>query len=116
MGLLVHCSAVCLQRTIRSLARPASPPLPNSPSTTSLLQLSRSMVVGDKGEEKVDPVRTSYSSGLGIGQDEVVRRIEKRIAEWTHLPVNHGEPIEVCAGVTQCACADTSLLPVVTTP
>jgi hypothetical protein len=56
------------------------------------------MVVGEKGAEKVDPVRTSYSAGLAIGQDATVRRVEQRIAEWTHLPVSHGEPIEVRPG------------------
>lgn len=29
------------------------------------------------------------------GQDPVVSAIEQRIAEWTHLPPDHGEPIQV---------------------
>lgn len=29
------------------------------------------------------------------GEDPVVAEIEQRIAEWTHLPPEHGEPIQV---------------------
>lgn len=29
------------------------------------------------------------------GQDAVIGAIEQRIAEWTHLPPDHGEPIQV---------------------
>jgi hypothetical protein len=56
------------------------------------------MVVGERGAEKVDPVRTSYSAGLAIAQDKTVRLVEQRIADWTHLPVRNGEPIEVGRG------------------
>lgn len=34
-------------------------------------------------------------SVCSAGEDGVVALIEQRIAEWTHLPHTHGEPIEV---------------------
>lgn len=30
-----------------------------------------------------------------VHETEVVRAIERRIAGWTHLPILHGEPMEV---------------------
>jgi prolyl 4-hydroxylase len=58
-------------------------------------RLERSRVVAKAGEPDTHEVRTSFSAGLGIGQDPVVARIEDRIAKWTRLPVENGEPIEV---------------------
>lgn len=29
------------------------------------------------------------------GEDSVIAGIEEKIAEWTHLPPSHGEPIQV---------------------
>ncbi|GAX74443.1 hypothetical protein CEUSTIGMA_g1892.t1 [Chlamydomonas eustigma] len=58
-------------------------------------RLTRSLVVGEKGQDVIDSIRTSFSASLGIGEDEVVLSIEERIATWTHLPRSHGEPIEV---------------------
>ena len=49
-------------------------------------RLERSKVVAAEGQPDVHEVRTSYSAGLGIGQDPVVARIEDKIAEWTRLP------------------------------
>mmetsp|Transcript_15986 Transcript_15986/g.34537 ORF Transcript_15986/g.34537 Transcript_15986/m.34537 type:complete len:272 (+) Transcript_15986:87-902(+) len=57
-------------------------------------RLERSQVVGEHGDVE-DPVRTSFSASLNLGEDEVVKSIEERIARWTHLPVLHGEAMEV---------------------
>ena len=42
-----------------------------------------------------DEIRTSSGMFIERGADEVVRRIEARIAHWTQLPVVHGEAIQV---------------------
>jgi hypothetical protein len=39
--------------------------------------------------------RTSSGHFLSRGQDEVVKRLEQRIADWTKLPVVNGEPFHV---------------------
>lgn len=59
-------------------------------------KIARSYVVDSKtGASKQDEVRTSYGAALSLGEDEIVARIEAKIAEWTHLPPAHGEPIQV---------------------
>eukprot|EP00873_Tetraselmis_striata_P007995 jgi/Tetstr1/428259/TSEL_018298.t1 len=39
--------------------------------------------------------RTSTSTSFLKGEDEVIARIEKRISAITHIPVGHGEPLQV---------------------
>ena len=39
--------------------------------------------------------RTSSGTFLRRGQDEIVKRLENRIARWTKLPVENGEPFHV---------------------
>ncbi|GFH09339.1 Fe2OG dioxygenase domain-containing protein, partial [Haematococcus lacustris] len=57
-------------------------------------RVSRSMVVDAKtGSSKLDDIRTSYGAAFGRGEDVVIAEIEARIAEWTHLPPELGEPI-----------------------
>ncbi|KAJ9508078.1 hypothetical protein QJQ45_021435 [Haematococcus lacustris] len=59
-------------------------------------EVSRSMVVDAKtGSSKLDDIRTSYGAAFGRGEDVVIAEIEARIAEWTHLPPELGEPIQV---------------------
>lgn len=58
-------------------------------------KMERSQVVDEQGKEVIDPVRTSYSASLGFHETPVVQQIEDRIAAWTHLPLSHGEPLEV---------------------
>lgn len=54
------------------------------------------MVVDAKtGSSKLDDIRTSYGAAFGRGEDVVIAEIEARIAEWTHLPPELGEPIQV---------------------
>lgn len=58
--------------------------------------VSRSHVVDVKtGHSKMDPIRTSWGGSIERGQTPVISAIEQRIAEWTHLPPDHGEPIQV---------------------
>ncbi|KAL4422743.1 hypothetical protein ABPG75_008940 [Micractinium tetrahymenae] len=58
--------------------------------------LERSRVVDSKnGTGKLDPVRTSSGTFLAKGADEVVARIERRVATATHLPVSHAENLQV---------------------
>ncbi|GAU22661.1 hypothetical protein TSUD_234830 [Trifolium subterraneum] len=43
----------------------------------------------------VDRVRTSSGTFLARGRDKIVRNIEKRIADFTFIPVEHGEGLQV---------------------
>uniref|UniRef100_A0A7S0WQJ9 Fe2OG dioxygenase domain-containing protein n=1 Tax=Chlamydomonas leiostraca TaxID=1034604 RepID=A0A7S0WQJ9_9CHLO len=61
----------------------------------ALKRLERSMVVGDDGKDAVDDVRTSFSASINLFETETIYNIETRIANWTHLPIAHGEPMEV---------------------
>lgn len=60
----------------------------------AIKRLERSMVVSETGDV-FDPIRTSYSASITYGETTTVKEVEERIARWTHLPVAHGEPIEV---------------------
>ncbi|PSC72973.1 putative prolyl 4-hydroxylase 6 [Micractinium conductrix] len=57
--------------------------------------LERSKVVSRDGSGKLDAVRTSSGTFLAKGQDELVQRVEARIAEATALPVSHAENLQV---------------------
>ena len=56
--------------------------------------LTRSTVVGD---QKYSNVRTSTTSYLDRGEDDVISCIEKRIATVAHQPVANLEPLQVTA-------------------
>lgn len=59
-------------------------------------EVKPSRVVDTKtGQHMLDSIRTSYGGAIMRGQDAVVASIEARIAEWTRLPADHGEPIQV---------------------
>ncbi|KAL6752666.1 hypothetical protein V8C86DRAFT_2749136 [Haematococcus lacustris] len=59
-------------------------------------RLERSGVVGDDEDSSgIDDIRTSYSAAIKRQEDGVVAGIEQRIAHWTHLPEENGEPLEV---------------------
>eukprot|EP00246_Nothoceros_aenigmaticus_P000755 TRINITY_DN10982_c0_g2_i1.p1 TRINITY_DN10982_c0_g2~~TRINITY_DN10982_c0_g2_i1.p1 ORF type:complete len:297 (+),score=31.27 TRINITY_DN10982_c0_g2_i1:547-1437(+) len=47
------------------------------------------------GRSKDSRVRTSSGTFLGRGQDEIITRIEKRLSEYTFIPVEHGEGLQV---------------------
>lgn len=56
----------------------------------------KSTVVDSKtGESKDSRVRTSSGTFLRRGRDKIVRDIEKRIADYTFIPVEHGEGLQV---------------------
>ena len=58
--------------------------------------IARSGVVDtDTGKSKLDDIRTSHGMFLRRRQDDVVAAVEERIAEWTLLPVEYGEGLQV---------------------
>ncbi|GLT91953.1 hypothetical protein SLE2022_098140 [Rubroshorea leprosula] len=58
--------------------------------------MARSTVIdNDTGGSKESRVRTSSGMFLKRGQDKIVRDIEKRIAEFTFIPIEHGEELQV---------------------
>lgn len=58
--------------------------------------MAKSTVVDSKtGKSKDSRVRTSSGMFLKRGQDKVIRDIEKRIADFTFIPVEHGEGLQV---------------------
>ncbi|CAI5467749.1 unnamed protein product [Closterium sp. Yama58-4] len=57
--------------------------------------LTRSEVVADNGTEEIDTIRTSYGTFLETAQDDVIKRIEDRIASWTFLPPENQESMQV---------------------
>ncbi|CAA3020817.1 probable prolyl 4-hydroxylase 3 isoform X1 [Olea europaea var. sylvestris] len=58
--------------------------------------MEKSTVVDSKtGKSKDSRVRTSSGMFLRRGRDKVIRAIEKRIADYTFIPVEHGEGLQV---------------------
>ncbi|XP_028778662.1 probable prolyl 4-hydroxylase 7 [Neltuma alba] len=59
-------------------------------------KLEKSMVAdNESGKSVASTVRTSSGMFLEYAQDDVVSRIEERIAAWTFLPKENGEPIQI---------------------
>ncbi|KAM0946891.1 putative procollagen-proline 4-dioxygenase [Dioscorea sansibarensis] len=59
-------------------------------------RMEKSTVVDSStGKSKDSRVRTSSGMFLRRGRDEVIRVIEKRIADFTFIPVEHGEGLQV---------------------
>jgi prolyl 4-hydroxylase len=67
----------------------------------ALIELSRgkllrsSVVNAETGEYDIHPHRTSSGTHFARGENELVSRIEHRIAELVQCPVERGEPIQV---------------------
>lgn len=58
--------------------------------------MQKSTVVdSDTGKSKDSRVRTSSGTFLPRGRDKIVRDVEKRIADFTFIPVEHGEGLQV---------------------
>ncbi|BAT75340.1 hypothetical protein VIGAN_01318600 [Vigna angularis var. angularis] len=58
--------------------------------------MQKSSVVDSKTGKSMDSrVRTSSGAFLTRGRDHIVRDIEKRIADFTFIPVEHGEGLQV---------------------
>lgn len=59
-------------------------------------KLERSSVVNaDTGAYDIHPHRTSRGTYFNRGENELVRRIEARIAELVQFPLENGEPIQI---------------------
>ena len=59
-------------------------------------RMSRSLTVNTQtGEESLHPDRTSQGMFFERLENDVVARIEKRIAKLLHWPINHGEGLQV---------------------
>ncbi|CAL1361100.1 unnamed protein product [Linum trigynum] len=53
------------------------------------------VVDSDTGKSRDSRVRTSSGTFLARGRDQVIRDIEKRIADFTFIPVEHGEGLQI---------------------
>ncbi|KAG2694111.1 hypothetical protein I3843_08G121300 [Carya illinoinensis] len=53
------------------------------------------VVDSETGKSKDSRVRTSSGTFLARGRDKVIRNIEKKIADFTFLPAEHGEGLQV---------------------
>ncbi|GKC56469.1 probable prolyl 4-hydroxylase 10, partial [Tanacetum coccineum] len=53
------------------------------------------VVDSDTGKSTDSRVRTSSGTFLARGRDKTIRTIEKRIADFTFLPVEHGEGLQI---------------------
>ncbi|CAI5527851.1 unnamed protein product [Closterium sp. Naga37s-1] len=58
-------------------------------------KMERSTVLADNGSSVVDDYRSSSGCFLDIAQDDVIRRIEDRLATWTFLPPENQESMQV---------------------
>ncbi|XP_038976008.1 probable prolyl 4-hydroxylase 6 isoform X2 [Phoenix dactylifera] len=59
-------------------------------------QLEKSTVVdNESGQGTMSDGRTSSGTFLDKQQDEIVARIERRLAAWTFLPEENGEPMQI---------------------
>ncbi|PSS30001.1 Prolyl 4-hydroxylase [Actinidia chinensis var. chinensis] len=59
-------------------------------------QMQKSTVVDSStGKSKDSRVRTSSGTFLARGRDKIIRKIEKRIADFTFIPVEHGEGLQI---------------------
>ncbi|CAH9122570.1 unnamed protein product [Cuscuta epithymum] len=54
-----------------------------------------SVVDSETGKSKDSRVRTSSGTFLPRGRDKTVREIEKRIADFTFIPMEHGEGLQI---------------------
>ncbi|XVF15977.1 hypothetical protein REPUB_Repub09cG0202300 [Reevesia pubescens] len=58
--------------------------------------MAKSTVVdSETGKSKDSRVRTSSTTFLARGRDKIIRNIEKRIADFTFIPVEHGEGLQM---------------------
>ena len=58
-------------------------------------KMQRSEVVESDGQLAVSGVRTSRGTHFTLGENELVARVEARIAALTGIPVEHGEPLQI---------------------
>ena len=58
-------------------------------------RLSRSGVVKEGGGDQISEIRTSSGMFFERGEDDVIAAVESRLSEWSLIPVEHGEGIQV---------------------
>ncbi|KNA21793.1 hypothetical protein SOVF_040140 [Spinacia oleracea] len=59
-------------------------------------RMEKSQVVDEEtGKSKDSRVRTSSGTFLARGRDKIIRTIEQRIADFTFIPVDHGEGLQI---------------------
>lgn len=58
-------------------------------------RLARALTVDVDGRHQVDQRRTSQGMFFRMGETPLVDRIEQRIAELLHIPVSHGEGLQI---------------------
>ena len=60
------------------------------------LMAGRAQVVDpDTGGEKLDDIRTSFGTFLAPGETDVIRRIEERVAQWSQVPLQNQEQLQI---------------------
>lgn len=58
--------------------------------------MKKSTVVdSETGKSRDSRVRTSFGTFLARGRDKTIRNIEKRIADFTFIPADHGEGLQI---------------------
>jgi prolyl 4-hydroxylase len=57
--------------------------------------LARSGVVADDGGDDVSDIRTSDGTFLEREQDPTIAALERKLSEWTMIPVGNGEGLQV---------------------
>eukprot|EP00803_Ostreobium_quekettii_P011081 evm.model.scf_170.5 EVM.evm.TU.scf_170.5 scf_170:99888-110092(-) len=59
-------------------------------------QMKRSLVVSSSGDNgEVSDYRSSYGTFLNRMQDPILTRVERRLSEWTHLPMINQEDVQI---------------------
>lgn len=58
-------------------------------------RLNRAMTVAEDGKDQLDTRRTSSGAFFTVGETPVIRIIEERLATLLHVPVVHGEGLQV---------------------
>jgi hypothetical protein len=64
--------------------------------------MKRSTVVGGRTDSVVDEIRTSYGTFLNRLSSPAVEILEKKLANWTQLPVVHQEDVQVRSCTAAC--------------
>ena len=61
----------------------------------ALPRLERSGVVEEGGGDGISEIRTSDGMFFNRGEDKVLENIERKLSEWTLIPVGHGEGVQL---------------------
>ena len=58
-------------------------------------RLDRALTVDSSGQRRIDRARTSSGMFFALGETDLIRRIEQRLAELVAMPVEHGEALQI---------------------